>query len=194
MSRACQGPGMVRALRCLPLATLAWQVVLPAYATADPDFERIDRLAQAMLRHDGVSRDYLLAALREQFSFSCDQAGTDAEISCEIQNPGLVQRFSYTKRPFSNLNGKPLLFRLEFSLSANCHASLPRAWGELAQRWHAQAAVGVHGVEASRELVQSTGRRRVMLSGAFRQRAECPEQLGMETLFLSVLAEGRGGR
>lgn len=191
MNKFCQALSRAWRLSLALLAVLACQALVPGRAWAEAAFERIDRVADKMLRYRGDDRDYLLAALREQFSMSCASPVAGEEVSCEVQDAGLLRGLSYTQAPFPNLEGRRLLYRIEFKLAANCHASLPQAWGELAKPWHQQAVVATHGVEASRELVKSTGRRRATLSGVFGSQADCPGQVGMHTLFLSIVSEGR---
>lgn len=185
-----RAPARAGRLRPVLLALLASQALLPVRAWADPAFERIDRIADRMLRYRGDDRAYLLATLREQFSMSCLPSAVGAEFSCEVQDEGLLRALSYTQAPFLNLDGRRLVYRFEFTLAPNCHDSLPQAWGVLAKPWHQQAAVGTHGLVAPRELVKSTGRRRAMLSGVFGRHADCPGQVGMKALFLSILSEG----
>ncbi|HLO95546.1 MAG TPA: hypothetical protein VK195_14635 [Burkholderiaceae bacterium] len=191
MNMLCQVLPMARRLNLALLAVLSSLALVPGRARAEEAFERIDRVADKMLRYRGDDRTYLLAMLREQFSMSCAQPVAGAEVDCEVQDGGLLHGLSYTQAPFPNLEGRRLLYRIEFRLAANCHASLPHAWGELAKPWHQQAAAGPHGVEASPELVKSTGRRRATLSGVFGSHADCPGQVGMHTLFLSIVSEGR---
>lgn len=190
MSRVRMERQLARLLRCVLVVGLACPMARAAPVEADLAFKRIDDLAQALLRYDGDSRDALLAALDKQFSFSCEPVGSGAERACEVRDAGMLRGFSYTREPFRNLDGKRLVFRLEFRLAANCHASLPQAWGELAQGWHQQIVTGMHGIEASRELVQSNGRRRAVLSGVFGRQASCPETVGMEAVFVSIVSEG----